>query len=463
MKIKNTFKESCSTLKSGVLLQNKGSALLSVLVIGVWLSILLLILIGVTHFQIRLIQRSGHRIQAEYLARAGIHRHLAMSGTAFGRKESIRSFRFEQGQAKVKRWRWGAFWRYVSIGESHHQKKRFTALCGQEIPESYKAAVILGHVRFPLILAGEVEIHGKTCTGPGGVRAGRLDGKAFAGSMPRKSDIITSSNPKRPQFDPTHCLDALADLQTCRMRARGRRVNGSLQITRPSHLAKLDCTAVFVSGDIDIDVLVKEKSMPACTLMAGGSIRIHGDFSYHPWTVLYAHESIDIQGGSWQHGLLACEKSLRITGPLHGSLQALSRDKIDVTGPAELSWPSVLAVDTQNSDRQEPVLALDGDVFVCGSILIADRWSATEKTGRNRILIGNAATVHGVIYTPSWCEFHGRLYGCLVCAATWLYRSPTTYINWIADGYIDAGKLEQDFILPVGFDSLPVLFAWQKI
>ncbi|MBD3373574.1 hypothetical protein GF406_00935 [candidate division KSB1 bacterium] len=149
--------------------------------------------------------------------------------------------------------------------------------------------------------------------------------------------------------------------------------------------------------------------------------------------------------------LMVSEGDLVIRGPVKGSLQALSRSTLTVQGPAELTWPSLLAVDTGGKNSATPLLSLEGESFIAGSVLLLDQPVPEESIGRNRITIGTGTTIHGLVYTSAWCDFRGRLHGCLACNATWFYRSPTTYINWLYNTTIDSHLLEEDFIIPMGY------------
>jgi hypothetical protein len=286
-----------------------------------------------------------------------------------------------------------------------------------------------------------------------------IDGERFEGDFPLERFIHAGKQMALPPFDTTHCRKALRDLKQCARKSMGKKYFRSLYIQEETQLSKLDSSAVFVKGNIEIGPFASPVFVPVCTLAATGSISIHKNVFFPEWTVLYADESINLTGGVWKNALIASQGILQIEGPTRGSLQAFSQYRVVVNGPVELNWPSMIVVDSGNKDYETTLIDVSGHVFVCGSILLLDRIKKEEKPGRNLIKFGKGVKIHGIIYTPAWCCFGGDLNGCLACGAMWLYRSPTTYINWLYNAHINAKRLEGDFIVPLGFEpSKPVLF-----
>ena len=149
------------------------------------------------------------------------------------------------------------------------------------------------------------------------------------------------------------------------------------------------------------------------------------------------------------------------------AIQAITTRDIEISGDAHLEYPSTLFTTGRIFENEIlGSIVLTDRAQVTGSVILDDTGLAADNTLRRRtsVLIDRSAKLTGVLYSTNQTTIHGQVIGSVITDHFYLYVSPTTYINWLKDAYIDRPGLGEGFKLPLLFDRRPELeiVTWRE-
>lgn len=457
--------------------RDEGLAFITVLILMLIVILIVSSVIFVGHLQYRFIRRDAIRLQAMYLAEAGIYQSLAddrefdvAAGTtaSFHKPSAERTFRYpEGGTAQVIIHPWGGFLRLDSKVDLKGQTATVRALVGQKIPDAFGAAVILDRIDYPLVVAGETSITGDAYVGRNGVREGVIHTEPYKGAKLVDGQIVKSDKSLFPEFDPNLLSQSLSDIEDLlKEPAKGRVYYNSLTIDTANDSLLGDGKNLFVYGDLNILQITAPNTIPSCTLTVAGNLNVYANIRFSPWTALAAGKAIHLAGCQFSKVLLMAHDSIHIASGCSGDAQLLSRGKIVLEGGANLTWPSLVYVETDEpaKDIFRPRIVLEPGSRIVGSVIL---WSPrkTSIQEQDLFVIHKGAEVHGLVFTNDWLDISGTVSGCAAAGSIYLYVSPTTYVNWMYNAVINRTQLESDFVLPIGFagSSDYTEISWQQL
>lgn len=185
---------------SGYLKDRQGSSLVAVLiVITILFTLIGAVMLAVIQ-QGRFIQGDINQLKARYAAEAGIYHFLADSTSPLVTgNDSLRVTLTDSSIVTIASQPFGGFLSITSSAEIRGQKKTIHTLAGEQPPNVFDRAVVLGDIRSKLNITGSTKITGDIEVGPLGIQYSPFKGELFSGSV--KGDTIKSTRSPLPDFD----------------------------------------------------------------------------------------------------------------------------------------------------------------------------------------------------------------------------------------------------------------------
>lgn len=449
------------TLK--ILKEESGSALVTVLIIISLLTILTMAILGAKAWQQRFIRRDLNRMQAFYLAEAGIQKSLWMlandtKGDADWRVENYSLPLFDSLAAQVSVWDWGGFVVVESDAEYKNQTSSLEVLAGECLPPNFDQAVIVGGVDYPLVVTGETRIVGDATVGKAGVKTGIIRGQGFRGRQIVEGKTHIQTPPQMPYFNPAQLAREVNRFQWLFKNPQGTEIFQSLTITPEISEEFSESKMIYVHGDLVLsgeDFGTRLDFDGPEVVVASGKITFQPAAKISGRKLFIAAKQVSLQGPvTFQDCIFYGHTGITTSGAVQGAGQFISPQQIRIGSGTQLEYPSLVYCAGQVIENKiEGKIELESQAVVTGTVLFYPSASSEKKALRNngQLVLATGSQVTGVVYSANIATIEGAVNGLVVTDKFRFYLAPTTYINWLKDAVIDRSGLPGDFVLPVGF------------
>lgn len=437
--------------------REEGSALVAVLVMIAVLSTLVGAVLSFYVARHRFVVRDVQRTQAVYAAEAGVHWTLSRLSTDPGWRPRQELINISGLEAAVTARALGGYLQVRSSSDVGNGSATVQALVGGQPAEQYASALVLGDPTATFSFAGNIEVQGDILTGPRGIRYQVLNGRPFRGEV--RGEIIRADSVQMPAFHDALFQETLrrADDYLGLLPSRLSPVPtvwpeaSSTEIS--SEYVFVDSLAVLVAAD-GATLAVADSSLTSSPilLLAEGDLTIEGDLELAHGSQIIAGGRIEITGQLTGRDLLVIGDRITVSGSADLQGQLLARRGMVLDGGAFLSYPSIAYVAGLAGQTSEDGLRIERAVIEGNVLYVAGEGPppgalATEPV---RVYIGDNALVRGSVYCARRAELHGMIEGTLFAFQTYFYQSPSSYVNWLADGEISRPGRPDPFIVPIG-------------
>lgn len=438
----------------------KGSVLSTVLIVLVIVTIFLGAVISGIFIQNRFIQNNIAASQARYLAESGIYSLLShISYTDIISDTTISFIINDSNKVEIAMRPFGGFIEMVSKAEYGRKAKAIRVLIGEEEPDTFQNAVVLGDTTTELSVTGGTSIKGTIVTGQLGVRTTNFKGYPFSGLLKGEQEK------KRGVLLPVYHSDfIIAQLKVFESHFQNESFINSKYINHfDSFLSSGDTLFFFENTSWDVESFVR---MPDdITIFVAGNLILNGNIKFGKYTKIIVRDTLQVEGNiTGQHILLYSGKSLEVGAAVKVSCQCFSGNEIIVSN-AYLQHPSFLFTQQEyNSIEQKEIIHIRENSIIDGTIVypVEQNQFSSENF---KIKIDEKALVRGGVYTLAQTELSGTVYGSVLSRQFYFYESPTSYINWLKDADIDISQRPEDYVLPLGFTNQPKykVIEWMEI
>jgi cytoskeletal protein CcmA (bactofilin family) len=409
-----------------------GSALITVVIIITITVIFLSILFLYSVYQRRMVANLGYQTQTYHNAKSAVLLALQKYNSFTPKKYT---FHFQQNDStSVHIEPYGLFLRATAVSKIKDIQSSRTFLIGQKQDARFKAALILGDVDNPLVVAGNTLIRGDVLVGLAGVKPGVLKGRRFRGEKTIIGKMIRKRTSSLPSFNKQLIESQIDRLQHFYPTALSNAIY---------HFPKLKLNNGSMVLSTDILRSLQEQGLKSIigpgTIFVEGKISISNIYLQGPITVFSENEVLLDQSFSSKN-VLWFTQSLIISSQSEMSGQFYANRKITINSGVHLSYPSVVGVISESANQ----LTISEKAIVNGSVLLS---------GENdpKLIINENAIINGVIYSDNYTELRGVVNGSVLTQSFYMYEAPTVYINWINNATIDRAYLKEDMALPLGF------------
>lgn len=435
--------------------QNRGSALVLVLVIIVVLTVLCGAFLSGILLHRKFILREVNRIQTRYLAESAVEKCLWALEGHDGRDIMWRPAGefiplMDGHEAAVRIESWGGFLRITATAFCREESVMLEVLAGEKLNRENRDAITMTtKVSENLVVTGSNRIIGDVTVGNRGVSTSMIRGRPFSGKKPVEGEIHRDASPDMPFFD-GRFYRSLIDACTQALSGGGMSLSGNPM----DSIRQFDGDMVFGTGS---DSLFE---LPG-TFVARGNLLLDGSVRVTSPCRFISAGTITVQGNaSLNHCILYADSGITVQDDAHMTAQLVSPSLIVIKDRARLDYPSAAYC---------PCLSETGRIL--GRIEIQDRAvfrgtlildapsgpeSAADRTAVFTSVSPNAGVV-GKIYTRGRTVFEGHIVGTVVTEGFSFYDWPTTYLNWLKDAVFDRPGLPESFCTPLLFSREPDL------
>jgi hypothetical protein len=460
-----------------ILLNNEqGSALVTVLSLITIVTILIGSVMAVVTLQRRFVRRDYFRIQARYLAEAGIYKAMGYLSGNEGRDKFWRPANspmplFDSLSCNISVTEWGGFLHLFSKANYKGQTASVQTFIGERMPPHFKQALIVGGVNYPLVVAGANKIVGDVTVGSGGVKPGEMKGIRFSGKRPVNGEINIQSPPQMPFFDNTIFESSIRKYQTMLATPGGVMFSGDQIFDLNNPLNFNENSIVYIDGNVTLRPTAgtdKSTRQRKGSIIVTDKIVVENGVNLGQCISLISDNEIIINGlVTIDEAILFAQNRISVKGNLQGSVQLLSRGDIRLEGNSRLGYPSLIySTGKILKNKIEGKIEILDQTIVEGTIICYQEENPQKSSLKNNglVVISEQAQLNGFIYSSNNTTVKGSVYGAVLTGKFFLYQSPTNYINWLKDATIDRSKLCEAFLLPLFFNVNPGfdVLSWEN-
>lgn len=345
---------------------------------------------------------------------------------------------------------------YTEVQTTAYNKKdssKIYYLLGNQIENQFQNAVIISKDKLRASIAGDTKINGDMLLTSDKVKIGRISGIKSANKNYLNGEIITQEEIQVKLFNE---LLISNQFNNDFLRNNPQYVDGDFELNNATTSEIIENISTQISGDLVVsgEVIEKKLGNTSNLLVSGEVVFNEGTYSSSDMKVV-SDSSITIEENCIiENTILVAESKIIIEGNTHfKNVQLFSKKGIEISG-ANFRYPSIIAV-YSNLDLEsnlENKIKIESSI-VNGSILCINSTTGLSNN-KNLIEIDEDSKVQGLIYSENNSKIAGEVNGIIYTHSFWYYKEPTEYINWLVDVKVDREKLDEAFLLPVGFSEV---------
>lgn len=444
-----------------ILNNEEGSALATVLVIAVIVSLFIGAILSGILLQLKFLQRDIDSAKALYAAEEGIHRYLFENRLSI-EHGSTQQIVLSNGEvAEVTASLFGGFLEVHSVGKEKTQTREIQVLVGDKEPWIFKNAIVIGDSTSELTVTGTTIVKGDILISNGGVKTDNFKGVPFSGNLDGTFKPFQADS-SFPSLRMEHFTTQEAFFEEVVKNKRLEKFSSSSPINR----SNITSDTLYYKENMEWNSTTNIELPRESVIIVNGNLLINGKYSLGDFTKIIVSDTLIVEGDvSGKNILLFAGKDLQVGGNVALSAQILSKGNIQLKDNSYLMYPSVLYSSKEFYDGGErEVIHIKDQAIIDGTILYPIQ---VNNATRNlmRVKIDATAIVRGGIFTMGQTELAGSVYGSVLTYQVYFYESPTNYINWLKDIEIDVTKRPEHYIAPLGFSDTTkhVILDWYEL
>ena len=435
---------------------DRGSALITVLVIAVIITATLMVFLSFSVQHARMLTHKGDFLKARYTAQNGLQQFIADAhqddNWDWRREITTNRFNFDAGDtATVETTPWGSYTYVRSSAARKDQQSTITDYLAIVPPPIFNNALILNPLYSSLVVTGDTRLQGDVIVGRSGVKKESLRGRPYSGSSIVYGNIERSTIDQRPGIDREFLRSLFSGLN----RDSRRTAALDLQALLPDSGYRVQLTATSgMPQIIDFTEGLPTEDPWEITgpgiLVANSPLTLSGNLSFRNHVKILSQHPITIGPGVTMDGAIVYSaKHLTLDSVTQLNGQFYSEEKIEVKGHSSIEYPSIALVFAPAPGSS--IKILDNAIFNGTMAGIRREPDASNTPEAGHVWVDDNAIVNGLLYSDNTVTLEGTVKGTLITDRFHFYYSPTNYYNWINGGRIDRNSLDGDFRLPLFF------------
>ena len=345
----------------------------------------------------------------------------------------------------------GIYYSITSLAKNKRDSSSVTFLLGEPVSTPFDNAVIISRPSLNAAVTGHTKIVGDIlCT------ASNLSKRIIMGIDKSSSEYLTgkinTDNDIRPKLFSDSLVSSLftqhgfIPIRECMEIPEGVPLDSLLISSNDSVSNYYAAGNLALAGNLwriknkTIKVFVSAETMIQNGTKSNADIEIFCDSTFTIGSGAQI-ENMIITAGSY---IKICP------GAVCKNVQLFSKKGIQCDN-AFFKFPSVLClyVDPIDTSKQKCRINIK-ESRINGSIMLISTEVGTE-VNKSRIIIDEKSRIQGLVYSENNCENHSEVAGAVYTYNFYYYKKPTEYINWLVDLRINRKKLDELFLLPLGF------------
>ncbi|WP_409029390.1 hypothetical protein [Gracilimonas sediminicola] len=441
----------------------EGSALASVLIIIVIVSLFIGVVLSGIYLQNGFIQKDINEVKARYAAEAGIAFFLSeIKYSAVNRDTSIIVTVHDCTKVTINAKPFGGFLDVESMAMVKGKEKKIRVLAGASKTYPFEYAVVLGDTSSVLMLTGSTQLKGNILTGQIGTRTTDFKGISFSGSL--EGEQTQQSGELLSSFNASFIQNQEAVIKNSFKDGKFSSFSSNYNGAGNSNAAAED--TLYFDGDISWSTRDSISFPKDLIIAVNGNMTLNGNYHFGEFTKLLVRDTLRVGGSvSGEHVLMYAGQSLQVGGAAQFSAQVISGGEIIIRDNAWLTYPSMIYTDQElSTDRQEIIIDIRDNARLDGTIVYPVP-TTNFTSGLFRFRVSDQAVVRGGVYTLGQTELEGTVLGSVLTQQFYFYESPSSYINWLKDAEVDFSGRPENYVVPLGFSEHPKyqMVDWSEV
>jgi hypothetical protein len=433
------------------LANNKGSALLIVLIALLLVTSLYAAVILYGSYHRRLAIREVADTRAFYLAESGIEAALSRLNQESEYKFVLSEKIGNSGGYEVDVKPFGAYLLCTSTGTSGIRARTLRYLIGMKPENKFSNAVNLGGQDYPLTLAGRTTIIGDVLVSPAGVLPGRFKGRRYGGEKLVYGEIIQSAFDRLPEYSDTIINAFKSDIERLTF-GKGMVFDRTFILNENTLPDIQDDSLIQFNSDLIIELEEKAFDLTDKYFLVRGNLQVSNSSRLYGFGIIKATGDVIFDNDCYlKDMIIMSDKDILFKGNSVFAGQLLAGGKVEITQTASLDCQAVVIATGELTDEDRGIYFSSSQKSQ-GIILCDLKLGQTNRPGQRMyksIDLADGSDFSGLIYNTGCSRVSGSLSGCLSTASLYIYDAPTVYINWLVDAIVASENIYE--IIPAAF------------
>ncbi|MDP4196295.1 MAG: hypothetical protein Q8940_14660 [Bacteroidota bacterium] len=343
----------------------------------------------------------------------------------------------------------GLFYEIDASAKKYKDSVSIQYLLGSAVAEPFDNGLIITKPQKQISVAGSTNIVGNILSSEGKVLYSSIYGVA-----PTNDDYLHGNVYKNADLKPKLAVDSLVrkivlNNKISQESKAGRDENVILQ--SKEMLLNLPLFTI-INGDLIIKGAINTPSeMPDKEIIVRGKVVFENGAIINSNINIFTDSSLFIGESAVLENILASARGT-IDIAQNSKLkcvQIFSQKEINITN-SRINYPSVIclyvdASDSKNYNNRINIISSN----INGSVMLVSSVSGISKN-KSRIIVDESSKLQGLIYSENELELRGELKGIAYTFATYFYKEPTEYNNWLINFRLNRDQMDKWFLLPLG-------------
>lgn len=316
---------------------------------------------------------------------------------------------------------WGAYEIIISKAVFRNYSSARTAQVGFYPDNDHLYSLHLSDKDKPLALCGNTLIKGTAYLPKAGVKRAYIEGQSFSRSLLIEGKIIQSD-----RILPTFNTELIENINA---------VFFNKSITSNDSVLVIEnvLTGDSLNNSFQNKTLVFSSSVPI----------IISDGLYSGNIAVISDKQITVSSSAQLKDVLLFAPKIIIEKKFRGNIQVFASDSISIAEEVTLTYPSIVGLISSNISTSTPIIVLNKNDTIIGSVFIIKNQVAAMQPVR--LLISEEAVVFGQVYSTGYVDLKGRINGSLMCDNIMLSTASSVYENHLLNAVIDVSKLPEHY------------------
>jgi hypothetical protein len=348
----------------------------------------------------------------------------------------------------------GLFKQVTITGKTKNDSSKVEYLLADKVSYPFDNALILSQPNLNATVAGVTKITGNILVTRKAIQRGSIFGIRNSNENYLDGNINVDQNLETKFYDDSLLLNVLYKQppeNTFTINKDYILNNESLPLLDSLHFVSISGNLII--EDSTIIAPQKPTKIPISIFVHGNTTVGAGTYLNFPVNI-YSDSSVFLEeNASLKNSIVSSRGSIIINKDCYfEGCQFFSMNNIEVS-QSKFEYPSILGiyVNTTKSSSYKDEIQLKSSILN-GSILLLSAQAGLSQN-KSKILINDSSKVQGLIYSENNVDISSNVIGIVYTYQFWFYKEPSEYINWLVNLNLDRKKLNQWFLLPVGFKT----------
>ena len=354
-------------------------------------------------------------------------------------------------KVKVSEKQFGAYIKINAFAKFHRDSTLYQCFLASRLTSDLSNALTISHPKSTITVAGQTHIYGNIQLTSRNISRGNIFGIRNSNESYLDGQILVNDSLKSNIFENSMVGNIFNKVSS--QNKQNEVTLESVTVNKNFLLQHSPDKIYFISGDLTFNDSLSNNDYRYYRFNVTGNVFFRENcYSNINMTIISDQDFIMEPNCHIENTLLASKKKIKADGIFGKNVQLFAKDSITINN-SYFSYPSVIVSynSVNDSIKLNNLISLNNTIMNGTIMLLVPRIGIPGN--KSLVLIDGQSKVQGFVYSENDIELQGAITGSVYTYNFWYYKDPTEYINWLVNSTINRAKLDEWFLIPIGFNN----------